>query len=262
MNRQSRLSAILSVLSEKGSLDVEDASSALKVSSATIRRDFDSLAERQLLTRTHGGAISTNSSYELPLSYKIVKNSEGKQRIARTAAALVSRGNVIGFNGGTTTTEVARAIANRPEFNIGPNASALTVVTNALNIAVELIVRQHIKLVVTGGVVRPESYELAGPFAAPILDELLLDIVFLGVVALDPVQGALADHEDEALVNRHIASRARRVIVVADSSKLGARAFACISPTNQIDQIITDAALPEKIANQFRDAGVEIVVAK
>jgi len=262
VNRQSRLSAILSVLSEKGSLDVEDASSALKVSSATIRRDFDALAGRQLLTRTHGGAISTNSSYELPLSYKIVKNSEGKQRIARTAAALVSLGDIIGFNGGTTTTEVARAIANRREFNIGAKASALTVVTNALNIAAELTVRQSIKIVVTGGVVRPESYELAGPFAEPILDELLLDIAFLGVIALDPVLGALADHEDEALVNRHIASRARRVIVVADSSKLSARAFACICPTNRIDQIITDAALPEKIGNQFRDVGVEIVVAK
>lgn len=264
MSRQQRLANILELVVEKGSIRVEDAASALDVSEATIRRDFDALAKQQLLTRTHGGAVATGGSLGLPLTYKIAKDDEAKQRIAAVAAQMVSRYQVVGINGGTTTTEVARALVARSEFAPGDSSEthpALTVVTNALNIATELTVRQQIKIVVTGGVARPHSYELTGPFAEEVLKEVNIDIAFIGVEALDPITGASAGHEDEARVNRQIAAQASKIVVVTDSSKFSKRAFATICPAEDIDVLITDDGIDPKIADQLRSLGVEIIIA-
>lgn len=263
MSRQDRLSIILGIVVEKGSADVDYVADKLNVSAATIRRDFDSLAKMQLLSRTHGGAVATGGSLGLPLTYKVAKADEAKQRIAEAAAGLVSRFDIIGLNGGTTTTAVARAIVTRAEFAPGDSSElqpALTVVTNALNIAAELTVRHQIKIVVTGGVARPQSYELTGPFAEEVLKEVNIDIAFLGVEAIDSLIGAAARHEDEARVNRQIASRARKVVVVTDSSKFAKSAFASIRPIREIDILITDSGIDQKIVQNFSDLGVEIVI--
>jgi len=264
MNRQHRLSSILELVVQKGNIEVEDAAHILGVSAATIRRDFDVLAKRQLLTRTHGGAVAIGSSLGLPLTYKVAKDDKVKQRIAKVAAEMVSRHQIIGINGGTTSTEVARAIAARSEFAPGETQDvmpALTVVTNALNIAAELTVRHQIKIVVTGGVARPQSYELTGPFAEEVLKEVNIDIVFLGVDALNPTMGASANHEDEAKVNRAMALRSQKIIVVADSSKFSRNAFATICPPEDIDILITDSGIDEKTAQDFRALGIQIVIA-
>ena len=113
-------------------------------------------------------------SYDLPLRYKTARHAPEKQRIGRAAAALVGPGSSVALNGGTTTSEVARALATRPDLQDGTGSRAVTVVTNAMNIASELAVRQHIKIVVTGGVTRGESYELIGPLASLVLAELTL----------------------------------------------------------------------------------------
>lgn len=264
MSRQKRLANILELVVAKGSIKVEEVAEALDVSEATIRRDFDSLAKQQLLTRTHGGAVATGGSLGLPLTFKIAKDDEAKQRIAALAAQMVSRYQVVGINGGTTTTEVARALVARSEFAQGDASEthpALTVVTNALNIATELTVRQQIKIVVTGGVARPHSYELTGPFAEEVLKEVNIDIAFIGVEALDPISGASAGHEDEARVNRQIAARAGKIVVVTDSSKFSKRAFATICPVDEIDVVITDSGIDPEMADQLRSRGVEIIIA-
>ena len=136
MNRQSRLNAILELLVRQGSMEVDEAALSLHVSSATIRRDFDTLAEQQLLNRTHGGAVATGGSFKLPLTYKIARQEDAKKRIAAVAAKMVERHQVVGLNGGTTTTEIARMLASSPTFAPGSvgDPPGLTVVTNALNI--------------------------------------------------------------------------------------------------------------------------------
>jgi DeoR family transcriptional regulator, aga operon transcriptional repressor len=263
MNKQDRLSRILELAVERSSLEVEEVAILLKVSPATVRRDFDALAKRQLLSRTHGGAVASGGSLALPLNYKVARGDAAKERIAQAAAELVTRYAIIGINGGTTTTAVARALVARPEFAPGEQSDsqpALTVVTNALNIAAELTVRHQIKIVVTGGVARPQSYELTGPFADEVLKEINIDIAFIGVDALDAVAGASADHEDEARVNRQVVSRARKVVVVADSSKFTKRAFATISPLSEIDVLITDDGISPETAKEFRALGVEVIV--
>ena len=251
MNRYERLNALLELLAERGRIEVDDIAEELAVSAATIRRDLDHLAEQQLLTRTRGGAVAHAVSYDLPLRYKSARHADAKLRIARAAAALVAKGAVVGLNGGTTATEVGRALATRSDLDV-------TIVTNALNIANELAVRQQIKLVVTGGVVRPQSYEMIGPLARLIPDELTLDVTFLGVDQLDPQLGASARDVGEAAINRLLAERATRVVVVADSSKLGGSAFARICPIEAIHGLITDSDADEAVAGEFRDRGIDV----
>ncbi|WEH19966.1 DeoR/GlpR family DNA-binding transcription regulator [Streptomyces sp. VNUA24] len=260
MSRDTRWRTLLELLAERGRLDVEEAAAALGVSAATIRRDLDRLAEQQMLVRTRGGAVVHGVSYELPLRYKTARRATEKQRIAAAVADLVAPGEAVGLTGGTTTTEVARALAVRGDLTSG--TPALTVVTNALNIASELAVRPQFKIVVTGGVARAQSYELVGPLADGVLDRITLDVAVLGVVALDVVHGAAAHDEAEAAVNRLLCERAERVVVAADSSKLGRRAFARICGTDSVNTLVTDAAAAPETVRRFEEAGVRVVVAR
>ena len=261
MSRYQRWNALLDLLPDDGQLTVAEAAQALGVSEATIRRDLDELARQQLVTRTRGGAMAGHVSYDLPLRYKTARHAPEKQHIGRAAAALVAPGAAVALNGGTTTSEVARALATRPDLQDGTGTPVITVVTNAMNIANELAVRQHIKIVVTGGVTRSQSYELIGPYATLVLEQLALDWAILGVDALDPLAGATAHHEGEASINRLMASRAGRVIVAADSSKIGRRAFARICATSEIHVLVTDSGIPPAATAAFSDAGVEVITA-
>ncbi|MGW2823836.1 DeoR/GlpR family DNA-binding transcription regulator [Streptomyces sp. NPDC001443] len=259
MSRDARWKALLELLVERGRLDVEEAAADLDVSSATIRRDFDQLAEQQMLVRTRGGALVHGVSYELPLRYKTARHASEKQRVAKAVAELIAPGEAVGLTGGTTTTEVARALAVRGDLATG--SPALTVVTNALNIANELAVRPQFKIVVTGGVARAQSYELVGPLADGVLGQITLDVAVLGVVSFDVTHGAAAQDEAEAAVNRLLCERAERVIVAADSSKLGRRAFARICAAGSVDTLVTDTAADADAVRRFEEAGVRVLVA-
>jgi DeoR family transcriptional regulator of aga operon len=260
VSRYQRWNALLDLLPGDGQLTVADAAEALGVSEATIRRDLDQLARQQLVTRTRGGATAGHVSYDLPLRYKTARHAPEKQRIGRAAAALVTPGSTVALNGGTTTSEVARALATRPDLQDG-DGPTITVVTNAMNIANELAVRQHIKIVVTGGVTRGQSYELIGPLASLVLAELTLDWAILGVDALDPRTGATAHHEGEASINHLMATRAEQVMIVTDSSKLGQRAFARVCATDEIDVIVTDRDAHPDLLAAFTERGIRVVTA-
>jgi DeoR family transcriptional regulator, aga operon transcriptional repressor len=261
VSRYRRWNELLELLAAEGQLQVERAAAVLGVSAATVRRDFDELARQQMLTRIRGGAVAQGVTYDLPLRYKSERHPTEKQRIAAVAARLVKPGQIAGLNGGTTTTEVARALATRPDLNSGAPSPALTVVTNALNIAYELAVRQHIKIVVTGGVARPQSYELTGPLATGVLEQVALDIAILGVDGIDAVTGATAHHEGEASINRLMAHRASRVVIAADSSKVGRRAFARICTAREIDVLVTDAGIAADDAARLEEAGIDVTLA-
>jgi DeoR family transcriptional regulator of aga operon len=244
-----RLSAILEELSRNGSVSVASLADRLDVSLATVRRDLQLLEEQRLVSRVHGGAVARGVLYELPLRYKAARHQDEKRRIAEAAARLVADGATVGLTGGTTTTEVARMLAER---------AGLTVVTNALNIASELAVRANLKLLVPGGVARPESYELVGPIAEATLAGLNLDLVFLGVDGIDADSGCTTHHEVEAFTNQVLMRRAQRVVVVADGSKLGHVAFARICAIDEIDGLITDAEADPDEAARLEAAGVGI----
>ncbi|WP_037906927.1 DeoR/GlpR family DNA-binding transcription regulator [Actinacidiphila yeochonensis] len=260
MSKRQRWNVLMELLAERGRVEVEEAATELAVSAATIRRDLDELAGQRMLVRTRGGAVAHSVSYELPLRYRTARNASEKQRIAQAAAELVAAGGVVGLNGGTTTTETARVLALRhADEPVVAGSPQLTVVTNALNIAAELAVRPQIKTVVTGGVARPQSYELVGALTAGVLDQVVLDVVVLGVDGLDPERGLMAHHEDEAGVSRLLAARAHRVVVAADSSKVGRRAFARICGLEQVHVLVTDSGISAEDEARVAEAGVRVI---
>src|SRR5690349_4275724 len=243
VRKQERLSAIMDRVAERGSVDVNDLASTLGVSGATVRRDLQALSSGKLLVRTHGGAVA-----------RLVDTRDGashlneKRRIGSAAASLVGDGAVVGFTGGTTTLEVARALAHRGD---------ITFVTNAINIASELVGRPGLRLVVIGGIVR-SSFELVGPAAEAMLANYHLDIAFIGVDGLTPEEGCTTYDEMEAQTDLAFLRRAARSVVIADSSKIGRVTFARISLLSGVSDIVTDrGAHPDQI-EAFRRAGVRV----
>lgn len=260
MLRHERLSAVLDLLADKGSLSVEQIAESFEVSPATVRRDLDELAGQKLLSRTRGGAVLQSVAYELPLRYRTARQHDEKQRIAVKAASMVSAGLVVGLNGGTTNTAVAHELAMRSDLvaEQGRDDFAFVVVTNAVNIASELAVWPHIKIVVPGGVARSRSYELIGPLATGGLQDLTMDLMFLAVDALSKTQGAAANHEGEAEINRLMVEHARRVVVVADGSKLERHAFCRICDIASVSALITDSGANPATIRELRALGVEV----
>ncbi|MDN5797184.1 MAG: DeoR/GlpR family DNA-binding transcription regulator [Intrasporangium sp.] len=254
-NRAGRWSAMLDRLATSGRLGVSEAADLLGVSEATIRRDFGELAKRQLVTRHHGGIVATSVAYELPYRYRSSQADAARRRIAAAAAGLISAGQVVGLNGGTTTTATARAITAREDL---AGQGQLTIVTNALNIASEAVLRPHVQCVSLGGVARPESYELTGPLAQLVLEQLWLDTAVVGLNGLTAAEGATCRLEDEAAIIRLMIARSRTVICVATGDKLGQRTFASICPADRIDHLVTTADAPADELAALRTAGITI----
>lgn len=253
LDQATRWRRVLDALAQRRTLSVNEAADLLGVSAATVRRDFGELARRQLATRTHGGVVASSVAYDLPARYR-TSGDDPRERIADAAAGRVVAGSVVAFNGGTTTTAVARRLGERPEIR-DAGEDAVTVVTNALNIASAMVLRPSIRTVVIGGVARPQSYELHGPFASRVLQDLLVDELFLGVDALGP-EGASCRHLGESVINSEMCAHAQRVTVVATAPKIGRVSLARICDLARVDALITDAG--DDAVAPLRDAGVDV----
>lgn len=252
LRRADRVSTILSRLAHEGSVDAGRLAREFAVSAATIRRDLQMLEDQKLLARTHGGAVAADVEYELPVLYRSGQHREQKRAIAWCAAARLPHGPLtVGFTGGTTTYEVARLVAERFD---------LTVITNALNIAVELALRPRLKLIMTGGVNRTQSYELVGPLADGVLAGLNIGVAVVGVDGIS-ARGLSTHDEIEAHTNRAMIARADRVMVVADGSKVGQVFLARICPITDVHELITDSSADPAVLDAIRRAGTEVVIA-
>jgi DeoR family transcriptional regulator of aga operon len=261
MRREERLVAILDLLGETGVLDVSDVVDRFDVSPATARRDLDVLASRQLLTRTRGGATAHSVSYDLPLRFKRETNPDAKAAIAATVQTLIEPGMRIGLSGGTTSKAVADALGQRTDLD-AHDGEGVTVVTSAINIAAQLVIRPHIRVVVTGGVVRVRSYEMVGPYTDLMLERITLDAAFIGVHGIDAENGPMVQDEREARVNALMASRAESAWVIADSSKVGQRAFATVGELESFTGLVTDAGIRDDDAEALRARGLQVLVAR
>jgi len=259
--RQARLTAILDMVSGSGRVTVAEICSRLDASPATVRRDLNTLAQQRLVLRTHGGASAFSSGYELPLHARTTIHAAAKAAIARATSHLVSPGDVVGLNGGTTNTEVAWQLARADHLTPSDGSGGFTLVTNALNIAFELTVRPHVRIVLAGGTVRPRSYELIGPAARSSISELVLDVAVLGVDGVSPRFGVTTADPDEAEVGRALADAAKRVVIVADGSKLTAAGPSRLLELSRCDVLVTDVPPAGALAEALEVAGVEVVVA-
>ncbi|CAN5785165.1 DeoR/GlpR family DNA-binding transcription regulator [soil metagenome] len=235
-----------------GAARVEDLSTALGVSVATVRRDLDELQENGVLRRVHGGAVAVDKRrVEGRFEAKAGAHAEEKRRIADCAARLVEPGESVYLDSGSTCLELARLLAERGD---------LTVVTNSLPAAVELSGRGP-RVVVIGGELRPLSQALVGPLSRPLLDHVYVDRAFMGTFGLSLEAGLTTTDPSEALTKEAILGRARQVVLLADRSKLGTRAFAHAGRLDQVTVLITDQPLDDQAAAAFERAGVEVLVA-
>lgn len=257
--KRRRLDLVLDMVLEQGHLAVDDLVAELGTSPATARRDLDALAAQQLVVRTHGGASANPDSTSLPMRYRAARNASAKEAIAAAAVDLAVPGGVIGLNGGTTTTALAHELAARASFRDAERQTVL--VTNAINVAQELAVRRHLQLVVTGGIVRESSFELVGRWAEQLLGQIRVDTLFLGANAVNAADGASTHDESEAAISARLIERSSRVIIVADGTKIGATAFACITRADGIDDLVTDASADPDALEGLREAGIDVHIA-
>jgi DeoR/GlpR family transcriptional regulator of sugar metabolism len=252
MLKEERFERIRSELAKKGLVDGDDLADLLEVSRATIRRDLDALEEQGHLKRTHGGAQMVDSEDELPFHSKLAAYMREKRAIGIAAASLVPEGAVIGCTGGTTVMAAIKCLKGR----------SITVVTNAINVAMELAPSEAAQVIVTGGTLRTRSYELVGHIADRTLGEFHLDIALLGVDGIDIERGISTYTVAEAHAAALYISQAERVWVVADNSKAGKIAPALIAPLSKVHCLVTDPGLDPALRSRLETAGVEVIIAE
>jgi len=247
-----RRSKILELLEKQGQVSVVDLSRRFKTSEVTIRNDLKDLHQRGLVQRAHGGAVKiAKVSVDPSLKIKAELHAEDKRRIGAAAAALVNDGESIILDSGTTTQQIARQIKDKKD---------LKVITNGLNIAMELFDAEDIQLILLGGVIRQNSLSAVGHFAEDILGQLSADKLFLAVDACDVEFGLSTPNVEESQVNQAMARIARETILVADSSKFGKRSLSRIVPLSAIDVIITDRGLPAETQAELRSRDIKLIL--
>jgi DeoR family fructose operon transcriptional repressor len=246
-----RQHAIIALLRQHGEVSVTDLTGRFEVTPMTVRRDLDLLAEQGYLTRTHGGGLfSQQAKIEFAFREKQEMNPAEKRAIAKAAAAIVEPGMTVVIDTGTTTLEVARAVAG---------VEALKVVTSSLAIAAALYARDNIDLILLGGNARKNSPDLTGPLTEDNLNQLRVQVAILGVDAVD-WNGLYTSELAVARVSKAMVRAAERAVVVADSSKFKRRAFVRFAGWDQIDTVITDDRLPSADRQWFKKVKTRAVI--
>ena len=252
---EQRRRKILDVLEQKGQVTVRDLVDRFAVSAVTARGDLDALAATGSAVRSHGGAVRRlEASQDYPLRFKETLNRSEKIKIGRAAAELIRPHEVIILDSGTTTAEVARQLKAR---KIQP----VTIITNALNIASELMDAPGMSVIVIGGLMRPVSCSFVGPQSEMMLKEFHADRLFLAVDGFDLTIGASTPDVFEAQLNGLMMQVSKEVNIVADSSKLGRRSVSRIGPLEKVHRLITDSRAPAEFTNALRKKGVEVLIA-
>lgn len=247
-----RHSHILKQLQGNGFVTVSTLSAELNVSEVTIRRDLRQLEERNLLYRTHGGATPSNPFvYDRPVSEKAKQHAEEKRRIGAAAAALVQPLDSIILASGTTISQVARHLQGTPN---------LTIVTSALNVALDLVHLPSVEIFVLGGMLRLTSTSVAGPNAEEMMRKCTCHTLFLGVDGFDVEHGLTTSSAMEASLNKSMIAAAHQTVVVTDSSKFGLRGFSHICGLNDVDTVITDAGVPDGVVRALEEHDITVCV--
>ena len=246
---------ILRQLQETGSVSIDDLCTSLSASLATIRRDLDDLESRSLLRRTRGGAVPIGPLFYEPFRHDtsfqdmVSSFADEKRRIARAAADLVQPGETIALSGGTTTTEVVRNLKA---------LKGISIITNTVNVAMELSNQKDIEVIVTGGQLRGNWFTLVGPLATSTAAMLFADTMFIGVDGIDAAQGLTCTHPSEAEVLRKLVEHSKRKIVVADHSKLGSVAKWLLCPVSDVNMLITDNGASDEAIAPFEALGIKV----
>lgn len=251
MSGAKRRQAIEARIARDGEASITDLAGEHQVSEMTIRRDLEILEDLGSIRRVRGGAISTFSrSYEPPLSDRLIRSHETKQLIGAAAADLLGPGESAIIDVGTTALELARTLRGR---------RGCTVVTPSLMVAMELSADPNIRVISTGGLVRPGEMSLVGPSAEDAFKDVNCDVAFLGVGGIDVEAGLTEYNLDDTRVKQAAIRSARRVVVLADATKLGRVTFSTVAHLTQVDTLVTDALPEHPVVAGAIALGVDVV---
>ena len=253
MIAEERRKIILEKIKSNNSVSVQELAKEFGITDATIRRDLDMLDQQGLVKRSHGGAVIVSQNVGVESEFEVRKDQEmaAKERIGRRAAAMVSPGDCIGIDIGTTTYEMSRFLKK---------ADDITVVTASIPVINELIPSKNINVICTGGELSRKDKSLIGHNAIRTIHEYILDKVFVGVAGISFDCGLTLYNMNDTLVKRELIKRAREVIVLADSSKIGLTRHAFFCELKEIDKLITDAGISDKDKQQLESFGIEVLV--
>ncbi|WP_111706508.1 DeoR/GlpR family DNA-binding transcription regulator [Lutibacter citreus] len=243
---------ILGKIENEGFVTVSDLSKEFNVSSVTIRKDLKLLEELNLLFRSHGKAIPANPyTTEKSVNEKVKIHKEEKNRIAQAAVETLVPNDSIILASGTSIIEFAHHLHDLQD---------LTVLSASLNAALIISERTNIDVLQLGGVIRKSSSSVIGPIAENLLAEFNFTKLFLGVDGIDIEYGLTTTSSMEASLNKKMISAAQKIIVLADSSKFGRKGFGRICGLEEVDQIITDNNIEDKIKKELTELGIDVVI--
>lgn len=243
---------IVNVVNQDGKVRVEDLASRFGVSTVTIRSDLSFLEKNGYVVRSHGVAIPNSGAIaELTIHEKRRQNSGVKSSLGKAAAELVVDGETIILDSGTTTRELAANLSSVED---------VIVMTNGLDVAMELSSKPGVEVLMTGGVLRKKALSFSGSQAENGLKNYRFDKVFLGVDGFDLRTGITTHNELEASLNRLMCEISEQVIAITDSSKFGKHSCHMIRQFGQIDTLVTDSGIPDEYLQGLRDMKVNVVI--
>ncbi|WP_020533304.1 DeoR/GlpR family DNA-binding transcription regulator [Flexithrix dorotheae] len=248
-----RREKIIALLREDGSAKVNELSKIFKVTEVTIRQDLEKLDKEGLVVREHGGAHLKNVEDPVknitPLDQS---NLEKKESIANECLKLIEPGDIIILDSGSTTTEIARKLIGFEN---------LTVITNALNIALMLGTEPGIEVVMTGGEFKPPTLSLTGQKAADFFNGINVDKLFLATAGISLKSGLTYPSLSDLVVKKAMIEAAETVYLVADSTKIGKSSFASLGALSLIDFLLTDKHITEAHKKIFKENEIELIIA-
>ncbi|WP_233453958.1 DeoR/GlpR family DNA-binding transcription regulator [Tsuneonella flava] len=250
---EARRARMLAWLQEEGSVRVRKLADVFEVSEVTIRQDLETLEAQGHIVREHGGAFLKSVPQQVrSMALQNTGQMEAKRQIGVAAAALVTDGSSIILDAGSTTTEVAASLAGRRD---------ITLITNALNIALMLGGEPGFDVHMTGGHFKAPTLSLSGERSAEYLQGLYVDRLFLAVAAIDVAAGLTYPALSDLPVKRAMIEAASEVVLVADSSKIGGRSFTALGGLDLIDVLVTDKGISDADRAAIEAVGVKTIVA-
>ncbi|SNT43551.1 transcriptional regulator, DeoR family [Granulicella rosea] len=252
-----RADRIMRALLQAGEISVQELVDQVGASAPSIRRDLTRLEKRGLVLRTHGGVTLVEQLLYEPFRHdtsfqaRELRSANDKRRIGLVASELIAEQETIGLTAGTTTTQIGRSLRHR---------RGISVITNALNIGMELCNQPAIKTTLTGGALAwAWTFALAGQPAINCLRGVYLDKAFIGVTGFDLERGVTTLEVEEAAVSLAMIQQARQIIVVADSTKIGKVSPALICPASAVHVLVTDTGLPDAMYEAIVARGIQVI---
>ncbi|ELR66644.1 Transcriptional repressor of aga operon [Photobacterium marinum] len=243
---------IVDVVNRDGKALVEDLASRFNVSTVTIRSDLSFLEKNGYIVRAHGAAISnTGGITELNVHEKRRQNVGIKTLLGEAASRLIEDGDIVILDSGSTTREIAANISN---------VENVIVMTNGLDVAVELSSKTGVEVLMTGGALRKKTLSFTGAQAEAGLKNYRFNKVFLGVDDFDFRSGITTHNEQEASLNRLMCEVSDQVIAVADSSKFGKRSHHLIREIDHIDTLVTDSGIPDDYVQTLKNMNINLII--